>query len=248
MPLDRRTARYLLLQARTPGDEMARHELECFADVLEVAPDAIDVHSLLAGRPSERALEPVDCLLIGGSGDFSVCGSEPWLKDFFGFLSDVAVDQSFPTFASCFGFQGLVVAGGGEVICDPDNAEVGTFDIYTTEAGERDPVTGGLAPHFKAQLGHKDRARRLPSGTTHLAWSDRAPYQAFRIDGTQVFATQFHPELTREANTLRYLRYQQGYVKGGAELGTHDEVLASMADSPGAGAILRDWVDTVLGS
>ncbi len=218
---------------------MAVHEHECFVQTLGVEREAITCHNLLGGAPDARTLEETDLILIGGSGDFSVTDSKPFIHQFIDFLADVCVARSFPTFGSCFGFQGLVVAGGGTVVTDPARAEVGTFDIFVTDEGRSDPLLAPLAPHFKAQLGHKDRAERLPTGMTHLAYSERVPYQCIRIDGADVFATQFHPELSRQANTKRYLRYQAGYDKGGQQ---EDSVLASMSDSPGATSLLLNWV------
>ena len=64
-----------------------------------------------------------------------------------------------------------------------------------------------------AQLGHKDRASRLPPGVLNLASSARAPFQALRIPGKPIWATQFHPELTVEDNLLRFSRYRHVYAK-----------------------------------
>ncbi len=224
---------------------MATHEHECFVNTLRVDSDHIECWNLLSGPPDEAAMQRTDMILIGGSGDYSVCDSDRFIHQFIDFLADVCVERDFPTFGSCFGFQGLVVAGGGEVIRDPARAEVGTFDIFVTEDGARDRLLSDVSPRFKAQLGHKDRALRLPSGMTHLAYSDRVPHQAIRVGDTHVFATQFHPELDRDANTMRYLRYQAGYEKGGADTPA-DEVLSTMDDSPEASALLRRWVDQVL--
>lgn len=236
------TRKLLLLQARTADDPMAAHEHQCFATALQVPPETIDTHSILNGCPSSEKLAHYDGLLIGGSGDFSVTGSDPFLKPFFDFLGHTVIDQAFPTFASCFGFQGLVVAGGGEVVTDADRSEVGTFEVTLTEAGSEDPLTEALTTTFPAQLGHKDRAARLPSQMTHLASSERAPYQAFRLKGTKVFATQFHPELDREANLLRYLRYWDMYGSGTQE---DDPVIKSLRDSPEASSLLPRWLKSI---
>lgn len=238
--------KFLLLQARDPGDPMAAHELTCFAQSLGVPQASIRSHDLLAGVPTEADLSVVDLLLVGGSGDYSVLGSHAWLGPFFDFLERVVVGRGFPTFASCFGFQGLVVAGGGEIVKDEANAEVGTYPVKVTEDGAADALLASLAPSFMAQLGHTDRAARLPAGVVHLAYSDQAPYQAFRVPGTPVIATQFHPELDREANTLRYMRYLENYRAKGVSSDADDPVLRRMTESPHATALLPRWVDEVL--
>ena len=237
--------RFLLLQARLEGDEMARHEHECFYKALEVPEASVKCWNLLQGPPTERELDQTDLLLIGGSGHFSVCDDDPFIHQFLDFLGDVCVARRFPTFASCFGFQGLVVAGGGEVIHDVPNTEVGTFDIFVSEEGLKDPLLGDIGPSFKAQLGHKDRATRLPAGMTHLASSALVSYQCVRVGDSDVFGTQFHPELTRQANTLRYLRYQAGYVEAEPDR-PEDQVLQSMEESPLATALLPRWMNAAL--
>lgn len=240
--------RFLLLQAREPGDGSARHELECFAESLGVPVEDIQPWDLLQGAPDARSLESVDMLLVGGSGAFSVLDTHhAWLREFMGFLEHTVVGEAFPTFASCFGFQALVVAGGGTVVKDVDNAELGTFDIHLTSAGEADPLVGVYRPNFKGQLGHKDRADRLPAGCVHLAYSDRVPYQAFRIEGAPVFATQFHPELDREGNAYRCRAYASIYSSTGvaAEM---QRVIDGLDDSPEASALMPRWVEQVLGA
>lgn len=238
------TPTFLLLQARVPGDPMAEHERGCFAAALGRPTSSVRCWSLLDGVPDPDALEAADLLLVGGSGDFSVLDDAPFLKAFIDFLGDVILARRLPTFASCFGFQGMVLAAGGEVVHDVENTEVGTYPICLTDEGREDDLLAPLAPRFNAQLGHKDRAHRLPDCFTHLAYSEQAPYQALRLPDSQVFATQFHPELTREDNTMRYVRYQEAY--GGWADPETDPVLLRMADSPGSTALLARWVDQVM--
>lgn len=231
--------RFLLLQARLPRDEMATHEHGCFARTLGVGGDQIVSHSLLEGAPDARMIEEANALLVGGSGQFSVLDNEVWVKGFIDFLSEVVVAQRKPTFASCFGFQGLVLAGGGDVICDKDNTEVGTFELSLSEAGKADPLFGAMPAQVKVQLGHKDRADRLPSGMIHLASTALAPHQALRVEGTPIVATQFHPELQKQDNIDRYLRYWEEYGSGDPG---NDPVMRTMDDSPEASELLPRWV------
>jgi GMP synthase (glutamine-hydrolysing) len=236
--------RFLLLQARLPDDEMAAHEHQCFTRALGAEPAQVLGHSLLAGRPDPGLLESADALLVGGSGQFSVLDDEPWVKDFIDFLSEVVVGQRRPTFASCFGFQGLVLAGGGEVICDKEGAEVGTFSLSLSTAGLADPLFGKMPQGCNVQLGHKDRAERLPAGMIHMAYTERSAHQALRIEGTPIVATQFHPELAKQDNINRYLRYWEEYGSGDPGC---DPVMQSMAESPEAYELLPRWAETELG-
>lgn len=233
-----------MLQAREAGDPMAKHERVCFADALGVDSASVVGHDLLAGPPTDADLALHPLLLVGGSGKYSTLDEgEVWLRRFFDFLADVVIPRRVPTFASCFGFQALVRAGGGSMIRDPANAEVGTFEITLTDAGVADPLTGSYAPSFLAQLGHKDRADRLPAGMVHLGSSERAPFQAARVEGTSIVATQFHPELDRTGNAYRYEAYMDAYAGSSAD--NVDEVLAGMRETPEATSLLPRWVDEV---
>jgi GMP synthase (glutamine-hydrolysing) len=208
-------------------------------------PAGITPHSLLHGVPDEVALETHAAILVGGSGDYSVLGKEPFLREFFDFLSSVVLERAFPTFASCFGFQGLVLAAGGDVVRDVEGAEVGTYELVLTKAGKSDPLMRTVGATFLAQLGHKDRADRLPAGMVNMATSERSPFQALRVEGTSIFATQFHPELTREDNEMRYRTYWESYGGGPTE---EDPVILSLRDSPETSALLPLWVEETFGA
>ncbi len=203
--------RILLLQAREEDDPMLEEEVLSFAEKSGLDPECFVQHDLLAGPPElDRVLEH-DALMVGGSGDYYVSQRNlPGFDELLGVLAEVAA-AGHPTFASCFGFQLLTVALGGEIVHDPDSTEVGTYELWLTPEGRKDPLLGGLSPRFHAQLGRKDRAARLPPGVPNLAASKRNPHQALRLPGRPVWATQFHPELDARTNRLRFLRYLDGY-------------------------------------
>jgi len=189
-------------------------------------------------------LERADAVLVGGSGHYSSLDDHQGIRAGVDFLGDVAA-SGFPTFASCFGFQCMVIALGGEVIRDEERSEVGTFELELTPDGAADPLFGSLPARFLAQEGHKDRALRLPAGVENLARSERCPYQALRVPGKPVYATQFHPELAWTDQRLRFERYFEEY----ADLfGRHraQEILDSIAPAPASTALLARFVDTVL--
>lgn len=238
------TRRFRLLQAREPDEPVRREEHLAFAARLSCSPDAIETLDLLEGSHTlDDLVRGVDAVLVGGSGRFSVLDDVPWMPPFVDAMGLLAQHQ-FPTFASCFGFQALVLALGGEVISDPERTEVGTYSIALTEAGHADPLFQGSPPRFMAQLGHKDRALAPPEGAIHLASSERCPVQALRI-GDAVYATQFHPELTEDDNRHRFLRYLAEYkvTLDHDELTTDD---VPFAPSPHATSLLERFVEIVL--
>jgi len=206
------THRFLLLQARHPQDRVQGEERKAFADRLEVEESQVEQLNLMEKPLDPALLDDVDALLVGGAGEFSVLDDDDRVRSCIRFLTHAA-QRAFPIFASCFGFQALVLGLGGEVIEDEANAEVGTYPLTRLPAATDDAVFGDLPPNFLAQLGHKDRASRMPDGVSVLAASERAPFQALTIPGTPVYATQFHPELTWLDNRLRFERYMSHYGK-----------------------------------
>ena len=238
---------YRLLQARVSSDPVRSEERNAFATQLGVPVEDVQTWDLLQGTSSfETVTDGVDAILVGGSGAFSVLSDETWLPSFFDTLGALA-ENGFPTFASCFGFQGLVVALGGEVITDESAAEVGTFELTTNDNAKDDIMFGELPPTFVGQEGHKDRARRLPDCLTNFVSSKRCPNQAIRYKDSMVFATQFHPELTGNLNRLRFKRYYDMYEKAFGADGAKS-LLDTFSESPEANALLKRFHQLISGS
>jgi len=198
--------RYLLLQVRNPGDRMREQEVDCFARALHCLREQIRVQDLLAGVPTRQQLDEVDIVFLGGSGDYSVAEGGEWLSAALAAMRELHA-MAKPTFASCWGFQAISKALGGDVVTDVARAEVGTIDVRLTADGQADPLFGQLPASFPAQMGHQDIVVRLPPDAVLLASSERVQYQAYRLAGKPIYCTQFHPELNREALLERVRAY-----------------------------------------
>ncbi|UCG24827.1 MAG: type 1 glutamine amidotransferase [Chloroflexota bacterium] len=234
----------LLLQARQTNDEAKGEERHSFAEMAGIDVGKIVPLDLLKETPTLEQIQRHDALMVGGSGAYYVTkGNLPGFQKLLNVLREV-VEVGHPTFASCFGFQLLVEALGGDVVYDPDNMEVGTYQLRLTDEGRRDELFGYLPAAFRAQLGHKDRADRLPSAVLNLASGENAPIQALRVPGKPIWATQFHPELSREENLKRFNRYLDGY----AALMSQDELqetLARFDHSPEANELIARFLQLV---
>ena len=200
--------RYLLLQVRNPDDPMRHHEVKSFVRVLSTTAEKIRVFDILTGRPGRTELERTDVVLLGGSGHFSATSNGEWIESALDTLREVHALRK-PTFASCWGFQAMARAMGGRVVNDPDHAEVGTHELFLTEAGKRDPVFGPLGETFAGQMGHEDHVVELPPGVTLLASSQRVKNQAYRFQDAPIYCTQFHPELNCDDLMLRVTHYPE---------------------------------------
>jgi len=240
------SVKILLLQARNPEDTAKEEEIQSFAARLDIPRESITPFDLLSGNLTLEMVRRYDALMVGGSGDYYVSKRNlPGFEILIDVLTEVS-EIGHPTFASCFGFQCLVEALGGEIIHDPENAEVGTLRVQLTEEGKTDPLLGFLPESFLAQLGRKDRASKLPRGYACLAFSSAAPYQAFRVPDQPIWAVQFHPELNRHDNLLRFERYLDGYA---AHMSLEEQriTLSRFKESPEAEKLLPGFLDLVFG-
>lgn len=238
--------KFVLLQARRAADPEREAERLLFADRLGIDPDQVVGHNLVESVPRASFLNTHDAILMGGSGDYYVSsGSFPEQERVFDVLRAV-VDGPRPIFGSCFGFQMLTAALGGEVIHDPERMELGTYTIELTDAGQADEVFRVMPPSFPAQLGRKDRATRLPDGATHLAGSELCPLQAFRYRDRPIWATQFHPELDAATNLRRYMVYVENY-EGHLSVAERSEVASRFRESSATTALLPRFLEIVFG-
>lgn len=238
--------RYLLLQTRNPGDPMAAQEVRCFARALDCDISAIEVFDLLGSAPTTEKLQSADMVLLGGSGHYSVAsepgGTSPrseWLNRTFDCMREIHC-LSKPTFASCWGFQAMARAMGGQCMNDLPNAEVGTIELQLTDAGRTDPVFGILLHIFDGQAGHEDHVIQLPHDAVLLASSSRVKEQAFRFIDRPIYCTQFHPELDRAAMLERVIAYPE-YVARIARI-SYDDFIHSVHETPEANGLLKSFV------
>jgi GMP synthase (glutamine-hydrolysing) len=103
------------------------------------------------------------------------------------------VEADFPFLGACYGIGTLGTLAGGLV--DRSYGEpIGPVTVQLTDAGLMDPLFDALPRAFEAFVGHKEAVTRMPAGAVLLASSATCPVQGFRL-GSNVYATQFHPEL-----------------------------------------------------
>lgn len=154
-------------------------------------------------------------------------------------LLDEIVVRDFPFLGACYGVGTLGVHRGAVV--DSMYAEpIGGVDVALTPEGLADPLLRGLPDTFTAFVGHKEAVRRLPADAVLLASSSTCPVQMFRV-GSNVYATQFHPELDVAGIVTRIRVYQHhGYY----DPSTMDELIERVASEtvPHPPRILANFV------
>ncbi|MET0297879.1 MAG: glutamine amidotransferase [Microbacterium sp.] len=171
---------------------------------------------LEAGPMPHFDLDELSGIFVGG-GPFNA--SDPLEKksavqrrveaEFESLLDDV-VARDFPFLGACYGI-GTLGAHQGATIDRRFPEPISVVPVTTTDAGADDPLLAGLPRTFSAFVGHKEAISALPGSATLLASSPDCPVQMFRV-GTNVYATQFHPELDVDGITTRIHAYaDHGY-------------------------------------
>ena len=150
-----------------------------------------------------------------------------------------------PVLGICLGAQVLARAFGAENRLG-QTAEFGWCEVGLTEAGRADPVLGHLPAAFPVFEWHSDTFT-LPNRAVHLARSDKAQMQAFRI-GRATYGTQFHFEASRRV-VADWNRSFPGLVEAnqpGWLSGFEAEALTNGAAADAHGlAIARAWVGLI---
>lgn len=235
----------LLLQHRknVVGREAERAAFREVCGVTDEHLRAIDVHVEV---PTMALLDGVDAVVIGGSG-YSVFEETPH-QDAAKAVVLEADRRGIPILGVCFGAQLLAKTFGGKVERDADNMEVGTYMMRRTDDGSIDALFADMPDKFAAQCAHQDRVTEVPPGSVILAKSDKCPVQAFAIPGRDIYAVQFHPEVTKTGFLERIERDKQSSMPmphpPGVCYATVDPY--DVEESPQAFALVRRFVDRIV--
>ncbi len=203
---------FLLLQARNADDPMLAHEVSCFREAMGLHDTELRVLNVVDRLPTRAELQACSGVLMGGSGDYSVLDADPWIPALVSWVRHELILTGKATFASCFGFQIIVLAIGGTMTRDYTNTEMGTYDLTLHDAARDDPIFAHLPEIFQAQVGHHDRAVGLPQGVAAYASTPACPVHALRVGHLPIWATQFHPELSLAGLRTRYVHYRDLYA------------------------------------
>jgi GMP synthase (glutamine-hydrolysing) len=110
-------------------------------------------------------------------------------------LIEQAIAGGVPVLGICLGSQLIAKALGARVYKNAVK-EIGWAPVYLTPDGLEDPVFSGIASPAPFFHWHGETFD-LPRGAIWLAYSGHCRHQAFRY-GENVYAIQFHPEITPE--------------------------------------------------
>ena len=199
-----------LFLASLGDDEPADAEYEAFLLRTGLAERDLVRHRLEEEPMPRSELDDWSGILVGGS-PFNTTTPEDGKSDLqrrieaeFAHLLDRLVAADFPFLGACYGV-GTLARHEGAVISDEFGEEVDAPEVRLTNAGLADPVCSGIPQVFRAFVAHNDAISVAPPGVTVLATGQACPVQMLRVR-TNLYATQFHPELDGE-----YFAHRQAF-------------------------------------
>ncbi|QPK82388.1 glutamine amidotransferase [Corynebacterium qintianiae] len=203
------TPRPFLLISTRPEADAAAAELASFSETMKVPIDAIEQRRVESAPLGEVELANYSGVILGGSpfNNTDLAKSELQLRverEIGTLVADI-IDRDFPLMGACYGI-GAVGTAIGARLGNEFAEDAGAVMLSVSDAGKHDPVLEGLPDRFESIVGHKENISTLPESATVLVSGDACPIQMFRVKAN-VYATQFHPELTAASLEFRLRVY-----------------------------------------
>lgn len=133
-------------------------------------------------------------VILGGPMNVYEEEEYPYLRQVDKLIKEALV-RGLPALGICLGGQLMAKALGAPVTRNPVQ-EIGWYNLTLTPQGKESPLFSGLPEEFPVFQWHGDTFA-IPAGAAHLATSRSCANQAFSY-GRNLFALQFHPEVTPE--------------------------------------------------
>lgn len=230
---------FLLIQSR-PETDVADDEYQAIARYMQLDESQLERWRIDQAPLPEISLSQYSGIIVGG-GPFNVYYAaksdlqvrvERELTD----LLERIYESDFPYLGICYGMGILTQYLGGVT----DNTYGEPVVAVTQRIVERDPLLEGIdETFFDAFVGHKEACAATPEQAELLVTSESCPVQMYRVK-SNIYATQFHPELDADGLATRVLAYKNhGYFP--AEEAESLIALARAANTDSAPLILRNF-------
>ena len=142
-----------------------------------------------------KDLEKFKAVILSGS-PFSVLNRDSPDPD----LNNILGEK--PLLGICFGAQYLAHRQGGNV-SPSDTREYGRAHLSYIREGER--LFHQLSRDTQVWMSHSDTIQQLPTGAILLASTQDVQNVAYRIEGEDTYAIQFHPEVHHTSDGAKLL-------------------------------------------
>ncbi len=139
-----------------------------------------------------KKLKPKGFVLSGGPS--SIYDKDAYKVD------DSIFDMGLPIFGICYGMQLIVHKFGGEVV-RATHHEYGKAQLQITNNN----IFKSFTDHV-VWMSHSDKVEKLPSGFEAIASSENSPYAMIQNKAKNIYACQFHPEVTHSIDGDKILQ------------------------------------------
>ena len=152
-------------------------------------------------------------------------------------IHEQLLDLNVPILAICYGMQALAQQLGGAVT-GSDQREFGHADVEFLESS----VLFGDPHRTSVWMSHGDKVVTLPEGFVRIGSSDSAPIAAMMCQERQIYAVQFHPEVTHTEQGSAWIARFARDICGCDALWTPqniaDDAIAQIKAKVGSGRVL----------
>jgi GMP synthase (glutamine-hydrolysing) len=168
-----------------------------------------------------KELESFKAVILSGSPN-SVRGENVLHPDL------LAIRGKKPLLAVCYGAQYLAHFSGGKVA--PSNTrEYGRANLSFIRNEE--PFFNKISEDSQVWMSHSDTIKELPTNGVLLASTKDVENAAYRIDGEDTFAIQFHPEVYHSKDGKQLLENFLVHIAGVAQTWTPDSFVDSTVEA-----------------
>lgn len=117
------------------------------------------------------------------------------------------MQMDVPVLGLCYGAQYLAASNGG-VVEKSNHREYGRANLTILQENK---LLEGISNGSQVWMSHGDTILTMPSNTTVLAKTDSIPVAAYKFTDKEVYAAQFHPEVSHSIDGLLLL---ENFTKG----------------------------------
>ncbi len=132
-----------------------------------------------------------------------------------------------PMLGVCYGAQYLAHFHGGEV-GQSNTREYGRANLSSVK--ENEAFFEGVEAGSQVWMSHSDTIKKLPTGAVKLASTHDVEYAAYRIEGEETYAIQFHPEVYHSTDGKRILENFLIHIAGVEQSWTPDSFVDTTVD------------------
>ena len=151
--------------------------------------------------PNDKAVNwleknnPCAIILSGGHGSVNSSDSPK--------IPEIVWQKRVPILGICYGMQYIAKFFGGEVFSSQDSIEYGPAKINIDNSNE---LFIGMDDVQDVWMSHGDTVKSLPEGFKSIASSENYKNCAIYSENKNIWAVQFHPEVTHTKNGREMLR------------------------------------------